>query len=484
MSPRSGVFHDVRAAMNHALSSSLVYQFLPPALSPMTRFIRTVRLAMKSLLLHKLRSGLTMLGIVFGVFSVIAMLAIGEGASQQAQEQILKLGATNIIVLSVKPPEEAATGSSRSRVLRYGLTREDYRILARTLPTVSSLIPVREAVIDVRNLEWTLNSRVVGCTPEYLAMNHLQLTSGRFISEQDEWTRANNVVLAAESARMLFPREQALGQSVQIRGRAYQVIGITQERTASAAIGGSLSGQDYNKDVYIPLSTFQSRINTNDLIIKSASGSMSAESVVFDQITLKVDHVDDVIATAEVVQETLDRTHAGKRDFSVVVPLELKKQADQLRNIFNVVLGSIAGISLLVGGIGIMNIMLATVTERTREIGIRRALGARRKDITQQFLLETIVLSGTGGLIGMTLGLCTPLAFRSIKYVALNYILDASSTSSMSEMGQMFLGMTPKIAIWSLPVAFGFSVLTGLVFGVYPAQAAAKLDPIEALRHE
>ncbi|WP_437224246.1 ABC transporter permease [Planctomicrobium sp. SH661] len=450
----------------------------------MSRFLRTVRLAMKSLLLHKLRSGLTMLGIVFGVFSVIAMLAIGEGASQQAQEQILRLGATNIIVRSVKPPDEAATGSANSRVLRYGLTREDHNILKRTLPTISGMVPVREVVIDVRNLEWTINARVVGCTPDYAEMNHLTLLSGRFLSEQDEWTRANNVVLANETARLLFPREQALGKSIQIRGRAYQVVGITRERTASAAIGGSMSGQDYNRDVYIPLSTFQSRINTNDLIMKTTSGSMSAESVVFDQITLKVTDVEDVIPTAEVVQETLQRTHGIKRDYSVVVPLELKKQADQLRNIFNVVLGSIAGISLLVGGIGIMNIMLATVTERTREIGIRRALGARRHDITQQFLLETIVLSGTGGLIGMALGLCTPVAFSGIKYVVTNYILESASTSNLSDMGRMFLGMTPRIAIWSLPVAFGFSVLTGLVFGVYPAQAAAKLDPIEALRHE
>ncbi|MEW4488875.1 ABC transporter permease [Thalassoglobus sp. JC818] len=454
----------------------------------MPNLLRTISMALKSLMLQKLRSGLTMLGIVFGVFSVIAMLAIGEGASKQAQEQVLQLGASNIIVVSVEPPEDSSSGSSSGSIKRYGLNRDDFRVLQRTVPRLEGIVPVREVTLNVRNREFEMNPRVVGCTPEYQDMNHLEISMGRFLSDEDMRKLANVVVIASDTATRLFPLENPLGKTVQISNRAYRVIGVTKERTASAAIGGSLSGQDYNKDLYMPLDTFQSRINNKDTIIKRTSGSFSAVSLVYNQITLKINHpniVDEpdvIIATAEMVRETMDKNHGDKGDVDVIVPLELLKQAEQLRNIFNVVLGSIAGISLLVGGIGIMNIMLATVTERTREIGIRRALGARRIDITQQFLVETIVLSGTGGIIGVALGLATPIAFRFIKFIVENYIMESST--AQSDMSQMFLNMTPQIAIWSLPVAFGFSVLTGLVFGVYPARSAARLDPIEALRHE
>ena len=445
-----------------------------------SRLVRTVKLGLKSLMLHKLRSGLTMLGIVFGVFSVIAMLAIGEGASTQAQKQIVALGATNIIVRSVKPAEGSSTDTSGGGTPRYGLMRSDYRRLTKTIPTILDAIPIRELAREARHLKRTMNCRLVGCTAEYLHINHLGMTKGRFLTDADQQTLANVVVLAHEVALGLFPADDPLGKAIQVDGMFYTVIGVTADRTPSAGIGGSLTSQDFNKDLYIPINTFRARLG--DEIRTPKQGGMDSEYVELNQITLSVKSVEDVLRTADVVRGTLERFHTQK-DFAVVVPLELLKQADQLRQIFNIVLGSIAAISLVVGGIGIMNIMLATVTERTREIGIRRAIGAKQRDIIEQFLTETVVLSGSGGILGILLGLSTPYAFWLIRYITLNFILD-SRPGSLSDTTRMFSEMQPVVAFWSLPLAFGISVGIGVLFGLYPARAAARLDPIEALRHE
>jgi putative ABC transport system permease protein len=444
------------------------------------RIIRIIQLGLKSLLLHKLRSGLTMLGIVFGVFSVIAMLAIGEGASSQAQKQIVALGATNIIVRSIKPVEGSSSDQNAGGNPRYGLTRTDLKRLTNTISTITNAIPVRELPREARYLKHTMNCRVVGCTADYVEVNNLKIAKGRFLSDADQDTRANVVVLAYDVANELFPIEEPLGKAVQIDSIFYSVIGVTGERTASAGIGGSLAAQDFNKDLYIPINTFRARLG-DEIFIPKQRG-MDSEYLELSQITLTVHDVNDVIKTAEVVRGTIERFHTQK-DFAVVVPLELLKQADQLRQIFNIVLGSIAAISLVVGGIGIMNIMLATVTERTREIGIRRALGAKQRDIIEQFLTETVVLSGSGGVIGVGLGLLTPYAFYAIRYITLNFILDSHS-GAVSETTRMFSEMVPTVAFWTLPLAFGISVGIGVIFGLYPARAAARLDPIEALRHE
>ena len=219
-----------------------------------------------------------------------------------------------------------------------------------------------------------------------------------------------------------------------------------------------------------------------DLDVDRRTGSFSAEEVELNQITLRITDKDQVVPTAAVIRESLAQNHKNPDQYSIVVPQELLRQAEQIKVIFNVVLGSIAAISLIVGGIGIMNIMLATVTERTREIGIRRALGAKQSDITAQFLTETMVLAGSGGLIGVVLGLLTPVAFEGIKLLAQKFMLEGGQATS--EVGTMFLSLSPKIVWSSLPLAFGISVGIGVIFGLYPARAAARMDPIEALRHE
>ncbi|HLQ44424.1 MAG TPA: FtsX-like permease family protein, partial [Planctomycetaceae bacterium] len=267
-----------------------------------------------------------------------------------------------------------------------------------------------------------------------------------------------------------------LGRAVKIDNDFYVVIGLTASRLPSAAIGGSLEGRDYNTDIYIPLPTFRARIGDQVLTVKS--GGREGEIIQLNQITVTVEDIDQVEQTADLIKTLLDRYHKTP-EFAVIVPKELLRQAEMLRMMFNALLVVIAGISLIVGGIGIMNIMLATVTERTREIGIRRALGAKRRDIISQFLAETIVLTGTGGAFGMACGyLCRP-ATAGMRWLLREFFSDV-----WNSLPQHLQALEPMFAAWSFFVAFGISVGVGVLFGLYPACRAALMDPIEALRHE
>ncbi len=357
----------------------------------MTVWIRTWQLGVKSLLLHPLRSLLTVLGIFIGVASVIWLLAIGEGISRKAQEQIEGLGADNIIIRSVKPPAESLPDSRGPTP--YGLLRDDYYRLTETIGTIERALPIRELRRQFRHNDRLVDGRLVGCTPEFAQVTHLEVDRGHFISDADLEQKEKTCALAAEVAERLFPFENPLGQSVKIEEDYYVVVGVMKPRESSAGVGGSLAAQDYTDDIYIPISTLWSRIG--DFIVTRRSGSFEGEIVQLSQITLRVDKVDNVIATSDVVRNVLASKHRIS-DYAVTVPLDLLEQAKTTRLMFIVFMGLIAAISLLVGGIGIMNIMLATVTERTREIGIRRALGAKRGDITRQFLAENHRLVGRG----------------------------------------------------------------------------------------
>ena len=406
-------------------------------------------------MLNKLRALLTVLGLVIGVASVIIMLSIAEGAGLEAQRQIESLGINNIIVRSVKPPQDD-NQSERSYLLEYGVTYDDMRRINDTLTDVEDVAPFREFRHEARYLDRVTEARVVGVQSEYATTNRLEVVQGRFIERHDLQTTANVCVLGAELAAKLFRFESPIGKTVQIADRhRFQVVGVTATKMSSGGAGSSLAAQDFNRDFYIPLTTDQKRIG--EVLYRRIEGSRSAEKLELSQLTVRVTNPDCVRRVAAAIKSLLALTHE-KTDFEVTIPLDLLEQRKAQQQLFNFVLASIAAISLLVGGIGIMNIMLATVSERTGEIGIRRALGATKSDITLQFLVETLVLSATGAVIGAAVGLVVP---PIISYAT---------------------GRETVLTFWGPCIAVVVALATGLIFGIYPARRAASLDPIEALR--
>ncbi len=427
----------------------------------------TLQLGVRNLLLHKLRSFLTMLGTILGVGSVIAMLAIGEGSKRKAVEQIRQLGANNVIIRSIKPEAEndsqdSSSGTSQqssSRVLEYGLKYRDLERLRDTLPTVKHCLPISLLRKDAQHGRRRItNARVLGTTPAILKVKSLHLRRGRFLTDTDLRIMANVCVLAAGSAQRLFGYEDPLEKNLLLGANAYRVVGVLGRQSSGSDQPGGVGQANFDNDIYIPLTAARSRFGELQMIIRA--GSIEFERTQLSEITLTVTNEAMVSQTAAMARSILGKSHPRGNDFEIQVPLELLRQAEQEKRIWNLVLGSIAGISLLVGGIGIMNIMLATVTERTREIGIRRALGARRRDITAQFLVETTVLSSTGGLLGIVVGVVIPIV-----------VTKASEIETV-------------LSLWAVLMAFGISVGTGIMFGMYPARRAAMMDPIEALRHE
>jgi macrolide transport system ATP-binding/permease protein len=430
---------------------------------------RTLQTGLKSLRLHPMRSALTMLGIFIGVASVIWLLAIGEGISAKAQEQIAQLGASNIILTTQRPPPQQASGAQRR--LRFGVTERDYQTLRETVPALREVVAVRE----IERKDFGFGSRrsvgrLIGTVPSYASLSRLALAQGRFLTDTDLQARAKTCVIAPQLARELFAYENPLGRTIHVGNDYYRVVGVAEERAAAAAIAGVRAAEDFSRDVYVPLTTLQA-------MVYDPAGRTEDGIPILTHVTLTLSDTSQVLDAAEAVRSTLARFHP-QEDYTLTVPLELLRQARQTRLLFIAMMGMIAAISLLVGGIGIMNIMLATVTERTREIGIRRAIGARRRDIIRQFLIETVVLSTAGGLAGVLAGLtCGPLFRAGLAG------LTAAFPAMLAALPESIRGMTPILVPWSLPLAFAISVGIGVVFGLYPARRAATMNPIEALRH-
>jgi putative ABC transport system permease protein len=429
---------------------------------------RSFELAVRSLWLHKLRTFLSVLGIIIGTGAVIALMAFGEGSMQDALDDIKRQGATNIIIRSQKPPDDSSTGP-RNFVADYGLKWRDYHKFT-TISGVTRLVPMRVFPQGFRYQERLFNGRLVATAPEYADVNKLEMSAGRYLVPEDGRRMRNVCVLAQQTADRLFPFGKAMGETIKIGLHNYEVIGIVKERMPTGGTGGSQAAEDYNKDVYIPIETC--RVRFGDVVFLRTSGSRSGEKVELSQVTITVDaEIDEeagrekVKAVGNLIREMLERSHF-KQDWVVTMPLDKLETAEKEKERFTTLLAAFAFISLVVGGIGIMNIMLATVTERTREIGIRRALGAKRKDIIVQFIVEAVVQTTIGGIFGVMLGLITVFLGPTLFTLFADKPLPA------------------KLHVGSIYLSLGVSIAVGMLFGFYPAYRAARLDPIEALRHE
>jgi putative ABC transport system permease protein len=395
-----------------------------------------IQLAARSLLLHKLRSTLSILGVVFGVAAVVAMSSVGEGARREAVQQIGALGVDTITV-HCRPQSEGQAPS-------IGLSLRDADSIAAVVPHSLAVAPVREGVLPAETATRTIDLTVLGTTPRYENAARLSLRHGRFLTALDVRDRKRTAVLGAGVARALFPLSDGVGETLRVGGDWYDVVGVLEPRGSSRSKGGPIRARDINQVVFIPLPSLD---RGND---RRADG--------IDEILIRMEDGRAVTAAADVVRKVLSRGSGA--DVEIFVPREILRQRQRTQRIFNVVTGAVAGIGLIVGGIGIMNIMLASVAERTREVGIRRAVGATRENIASHFLTEATLLTGSGGLIGILLGVLGSVA---IQYLA---------------------GWATALSPLMLLVALVTALLVGIGFGSYPAWRAAHLEPMEALRQQ
>ncbi|MSR83108.1 MAG: FtsX-like permease family protein [Candidatus Latescibacteria bacterium] len=410
----------------------------------------TFALSIGGLSSHKLRTLLTMLGIIFGVAAVISMLSIGEGAKQEALEQIRQMGIHNIIVQHWnKQAEGESAETNTEKNLSVGLSTADADAISKICPLAQIVAPQREVKVKAQTVGRSFQSMAVGTVPEYFSVLDARLNSGVYFGKEDLEQARRVCVLGSDAKRALFFFDNPLGAQVKMQNQWFTVIGVLEDKGAAGGkLGGVLEVRNTDEDIYIPLSTVLQRF-------KWDPGQPE-----LTQVTIKVGDPEELQEASDIIRNILKRRHRGVDDFKIAIPEELMRQSQRTQQIFNIVMGCIAGISLVVGGIGIMNIMLASVLERTREIGIRRALGARRKDILSQFLIEAVLVSLIGGLIGVVLGY------------------------SMTKVITLYAHWKTIVEPWTIALAFGVAAAVGIGFGLYPARQAALLNPIDALRYE
>jgi putative ABC transport system permease protein len=448
----------------------------------MQHFVQSLRIALEAITHNRLRAALTSLGIVFGVGSVISMLAIGTGAKQEILEQMKLLGANNIIITPIveqeegKIEEDVLAKKTEKKRFSPGLTLEDAACIRRTLPGVEFVSPevVVEAMVVREGLKRT--SKLVGVDSVYFATTDFELERGQLFSKMNMELASPVAVIGHAIKTKFFAREDPIGARIKCGHLWLTVIGVLQERRVSKDNIQHLGLRDFNFDVYTPVNTLLLRYRNRTLVTKldvqraaretgtdESSGQEPKKAVNYNQLDRLVVRIVDsekMVGLAEVISRMLQRLHNQVVDFQVMIPEQLLRQAQRTREIFNIVLGAIASISLVVGGIGIMNIMLASVMERTREIGIRRATGATKRDIILQFLSEATMISITGGFMGILLG------------VGLSYAI------------QQFAGVLTIVTAFSVMLSFFISISVGIAFGIFPARRAAEQDPVVCLRYE
>jgi len=421
-------------------------QFLSPA---NTDFLPDLRMGVENLRAHKLRSLLTMLGMIFGVAAVVAMLSIGAGAQQEVMAFIEQLGVRNLIVEAREAPDSQAL--QKIRKLSAGLNFKDYRVIQANVEGISATT-ARKRFTPSKLLPrpQTDPPMVYGVSPSYATIANLALVSGRFFDERETAGAAPVTVLGEAAAASLFGADDPIGQYVKVNEQWFQVIGVAGPQLTVQSDVAGLPAQDRNNLMYVPLYSAIFRLEDGQ----------SQQKDEIDGIYLQMRPGSDIPAAASLLRVLLNVSHRQAGDFTIVSPAELLAEQRRTQRVFEMVMVAIASISLLVGGIGIMNIMLASVMERTREIGIRRAIGAKRRDVIRQFLIETTIISLAGGVAGVIVGVALS---RAIGYLA---------------------GWSTIVTTTSIVLAFLVSVTIGLVFGLYPAARAASLDPVKALHYE
>ena len=435
------------------------------------------QIALEAIKVNKFRSLLTALGIIFGVAAVIAMLAIGTGAKQEILEQIKLVGVNNIVITPLNDQnEDKVEDNQKEEKNKFspGLNLLDAKSIKEILPDVVSMSPeiIIETSFVADGLERT--GKLIGVEPDFFKITNFNLEKGKMFNKEQLRSGAQVCIIGKSIQTKFFSKQEAIGSYLKCGSVWLKVVGILEERKISKNSIQNLGIRDYNMDVYTPLKTLLIRYKNRSLVTKAMLNAASSQNEEegkteekktetihqIDRLVIQMGSTDKLEASSEIISRLLQRRHYTVTDFEITVPILLLKQQQRTKDIFNLVLGAIAGISLLVGGIGIMNIMLASVLERIKEIGIRLSIGATKKDIIQQFVFESVLISLGGGIAGIILGII------------------------LSKVVAAVADIPTIISFWSIIISFGVSALTGLIFGITPAKNAANQDPIKSLRYE